>query len=79
MKVILSPATVYISKRFAFTKRQAEVYNVLIMTGFSNKEIAHELCIAERTVRHHIESMLLKTGMETTKKMMALGMQAISI
>lgn len=76
---IISPVTLYVSKRFDFTQREAEIYNILIMNGYSNKEIADALEISERTVRNHIQRMMEKTGSDSAKKMMAIGMQAVSL
>ncbi|MCY9666439.1 LuxR C-terminal-related transcriptional regulator [Paenibacillus alginolyticus] len=79
LTLILSPVTLYVSKRFEFTQRETEIYNILILNGYSNKEIADALDISERTVRNHIQRMMEKTGMDSAKKMMAIGIQAISI
>lgn len=76
---IFSPVTLYVSKRFDFTQRESEIYNILILNGYSNKEIADALDISERTVRNHIQRMMEKTGMDSAKKLMAIGMQAVSL
>jgi two-component system vancomycin resistance associated response regulator VraR len=43
------------------TKREMEVLHELV-SGISNVEIAEKLGISERTVKRHIEDMLIKTG-----------------
>ena len=43
------------------SSREKEVLSVLV-TGLSNKEIARELDITERTVKAHVSSILHKTG-----------------
>ena len=46
---------------YGFTDREEEVLDILI-TGASNKEIARELGITERTIKAHVASLLQKTG-----------------
>ena len=43
----------------ALTERERDVL-ILIANGYSNKEIADELVISERTVRTHVSSILRK-------------------
>ncbi|WP_372738573.1 LuxR C-terminal-related transcriptional regulator [Neptunomonas sp.] len=49
------------SDQYGFTDREDEVLDILI-TGASNKEIARELGITERTIKAHVASLLHKTG-----------------
>ena len=49
------------SDEYGFTDREEEVLDILI-TGASNKEIARELGITERTIKAHVTSLLQKTG-----------------
>lgn len=49
------------SDQYGFTDREDEVLGILI-TGASNKEIARELGITERTIKAHVASLLQKTG-----------------
>lgn len=49
------------SEGYGFTDREEEVLDILI-TGASNKEIARELGITERTIKAHVASLLHKTG-----------------
>lgn len=49
------------SDGYGFTDREEEVLDILI-TGASNKEIARELGITERTIKAHVASLLHKTG-----------------
>ena len=41
------------------TEREREVLT-LVGQGHSNKEIAHELCISEKTVKNHIANIFSK-------------------
>jgi DNA-binding NarL/FixJ family response regulator len=47
--------------RRAFTSREKEVLQ-LLTGGRSNKEIATELCIEERTVKAHVSKLMRKSG-----------------
>lgn len=49
------------SDGYGFTDREEEVLDILI-TGASNKEIARELGVTERTIKAHVASLLHKTG-----------------
>ena len=46
------------------TRREREVV-ALIGRGMSNRQIAQELVIAERTAEHHVENILSKLGLES--------------
>jgi two-component system, NarL family, nitrate/nitrite response regulator NarL len=46
----------------ALTRREAEVLE-LVGRGFSNKEIAKELCLSVATVKHHVHHILEKLGL----------------
>jgi DNA-binding CsgD family transcriptional regulator len=47
--------------RFGLTQRQAEIVR-LIGRGYSNRDIADELCLSLSTVNKHIENIYAKTG-----------------
>lgn len=46
---------------FALTKRQQEILRWTAL-GLTNKEIAHELCISERTVKEHMSLLFARLG-----------------
>ncbi|GGG17750.1 LuxR C-terminal-related transcriptional regulator [Paenibacillus abyssi] len=74
----LSSVTLYVSRRFVFTNRESQIYELLILRGLSNREIADALVISEKTVKNYISNMIEKTSSDSTRKMMAIGFQAIA-
>lgn len=48
-------------KNYGLTAREMEVMN-LVVSGYSNKEIAERLAISEQTVKHHITNIFDKLG-----------------
>lgn len=56
-----SPRNQLVTDRLAFTSREKEVLQ-LLTGGRSNKEIAAELFIEERTVKAHISKLMRKSG-----------------
>jgi DNA-binding NarL/FixJ family response regulator len=51
------------------TEREREVIR-LVHQGLSNKEIAHRLCIAGSTVRHHLTNIFNKVGVPNRQKLL---------
>ncbi len=50
-------------EQFGLTQREHEIINC-IASGHSNKEIAEQLFISEKTVKNHVSSILRKMGLE---------------
>ena len=48
-------------KKISLTKRQREVA-LLLLCGLQNKQIAHEMRLAEATVKLHISGLLARLG-----------------
>ncbi len=61
------------SELFVLSDRESEILD-LIARGMRNKEIANELCIAEKTVKNHVSNILkaLQVNSRTEAAMMAL-------
>lgn len=47
-----------------FTPRETEVLQ-LIIEGYTNKAIAEEICVCEKTVEFHINNIYSKIGVRT--------------
>lgn len=54
---------------FDLTRREAEVLE-LLGHGFSNKEIANELCLSVATVKHHVHHVLEKLQVQSRAQAM---------
>lgn len=54
--------TARLGRRWTLTNREVEVAG-LIAQGYSNRQIAAELVIAERTAETHVEHILSKLGL----------------
>lgn len=76
--VIVSPAPAREAFRrsFALSEREMEVMEGLC-DGLSNKSLAANLFISERTVKAHVASIFRKTGSTTRTEVIALGYRAM--
>jgi two-component system nitrate/nitrite response regulator NarL len=54
---------------FDLTRREAEVLE-LLGRGFSNKEIANDLCLSVATVKHHVHHVLEKLQLQSRAQAM---------
>lgn len=52
-----------ICMRYGITRREREIV-ILIVSGYSNREIARSLDISEDTVRNHLHNIFSKTGVK---------------
>jgi len=57
--------------KYGFTDRERQLL-AFILAGSAIKEMAHELCITERTVKFHISNILTKTGSKNQKELLSL-------
>lgn len=58
-----------------FTKREIEVLKLLII-GLSNSEIAKKLHISTHTVKAHITSMYVKTGVHSRIVLVVMALKS---
>ncbi len=73
-RVAASPGRVFPAGRVAFTDREKEVLEMLVV-GRSNKEIGGQLGIEERTVKAHVAKLMRKVGVQNR---IALSVHAIT-
>jgi DNA-binding CsgD family transcriptional regulator len=64
------PALQEAVERFCLTRREETVIRQLAL-GYTNKEIASVLRIAEQTVKEHIKHLMIKTGASTRTGLLA--------
>ena len=57
-------------QELGYTKAQAEIVT-RVLRGYSNREIAIEVVIAERTVKFHLTRIYKKEGVRTRAQLMA--------
>ncbi|NEW08012.1 helix-turn-helix transcriptional regulator [Paenibacillus sp. SYP-B3998] len=60
-------ATIYL-----LTNREAEIIGLIALHGYSNKEIADHCTISEKTVKVHIDKIMVKVGTRSMRKLLAL-------
>lgn len=73
-RVSSSPGRIFPAGRVAFTDREKEVLEMLVV-GRSNKEIGAALGIEERTVKAHVAKLMRKVGVQNR---IALSVHAIT-
>ena len=56
------------------SRREREIMNCLAAV-MSNQEIARELFIAERTVRHHVEQIMIKLSVPNRTKAVVVALK----
>ncbi|MFS1511545.1 response regulator transcription factor [Chengkuizengella sp. SCS-71B] len=65
--------TVYhLQEKYKLTPREKEVLILLAKTGLDNKQIGHELCISEKTVKNHFGNMFSKMNIKSTRQLFSL-------
>lgn len=59
---------------FALTARELEILRLMVK-GLSNQQIAHELGISPKTVRHHASSIYGKLGVQSQTQAVLAALQ----
>ena len=59
---------------FGLTARELDILSVLVM-GYANKKIARHCSISERTVKHHLTSILHKLGLTSRLELVVFALQ----
>lgn len=59
------------AKRHSLTHREVQVFNLLLL-GLGRDAIAQQLAISPLTAKNHIHTIYSKTGVHSTRELMAL-------
>ena len=70
-----SPASNVVGRLAQLTRQQARILD-LICHGMLNKQIAHELSIAETTVKAHVTAIMRKLGVQSRTQAVLVAQQA---
>ncbi|BBI36417.1 hypothetical protein KCTCHS21_58160 [Cohnella abietis] len=62
----------YFAKDYSLTQREQEIVFYLTKYGYSNKHLATELFIAEKTVKNHIAKIQEKTKAGSTRELLSM-------
>lgn len=54
------------------TPREQEILKCILLKGLSNREIALEMTISEKTVKNHISNLYMKCDVSNTRQLIAL-------
>lgn len=66
---------IQVPKSVELTPTETKVVN-LVAQGLSNREIAVELCVSQRTIESHVSNMLNKTGLHNRTELSRWAIQA---
>ncbi|WP_222708589.1 response regulator transcription factor [Paenibacillus sp. N3.4] len=55
-----------------FTQRESEILTLIALYGFSNREIAEQCMISEKTVQNHLANIMKKIGARSIRKLLSL-------
>ena len=61
-------------RKYRLSERERDVLR-LVVRGFSNRQIAHNLTVSELTVKFHVSNVLSKLGVATRSEAVALAVQ----
>ncbi|TVX99738.1 response regulator transcription factor [Cohnella terricola] len=62
----------YFAQLHGLTAREQEIVYCLSKYGYSNKRLAGELCISEKTVKNHIAKIQEKTSASSTRELLSM-------
>jgi DNA-binding NarL/FixJ family response regulator len=57
---------------FELTRRETEIFELLAVHGYTNREIAETCVISEKTVKIHISNMMKKIGIGSIRKLYSM-------
>lgn len=68
----IGPALNSFSNRYEITLRESEILILIAVYGYSNREIADQCMISEKTVKNHIANIMNKLGIKSMRKLLSL-------
>lgn len=63
------------AERNQLTPREKEMVGLLLMYGYSNKELAEHCDISVKTVKNHLDNMMRKLEIHSTRRLYSLILQ----
>jgi DNA-binding NarL/FixJ family response regulator len=57
---------------YQITQRESEILMLIAVYGCSNREIAEQCVISEKTVKNHLANIMGKLGIRSTRKLFSL-------
>lgn len=60
---------------YGLTQRESEILALIATHGYTNKEIAENCCISEKTVKIHLANIMSKIGIGSMRRLLALLLQ----
>ncbi|MDD9266550.1 helix-turn-helix transcriptional regulator [Paenibacillus sp. GCM10023248] len=58
--------------KYGLTQRESEILSLIVTHGYTNKEIAENCCISEKTVKIHLANIMNKIGIGSMRRLLAL-------
>jgi DNA-binding NarL/FixJ family response regulator len=68
----MGPAMDSFSSLYQITLRESEILILIAVYGLSNREIAEQCVITEKTVKNHIANIMNKIGIKSMRKLLSL-------
>lgn len=65
------------STNYGLTQRESEILALIATHGYTNKEIAENCCISEKTVKIHLANIMSKIGIGSMRRLLALLLQQV--
>ncbi|MEC0230602.1 response regulator transcription factor [Paenibacillus alba] len=60
------------SDAYHFTQRESEILILIAAYGYSNREVAEQCLISEKTVKNHLANMMKKIDTRSIRKLLSL-------
>jgi DNA-binding NarL/FixJ family response regulator len=68
----MGPSMQGFSNCYQLTQRESEILVLIAIYGFSNREIAEQCVISEKTVKNHLANIMEKIGIRSIHKLLSL-------